>query len=175
VRRVVSAGLSARNATGLKVRQPLARVVVSGPASVLAAVRCFAPDVCEEVNVEDVEFADTSPAGTAVASDGDVVVALDIELTPDLRRKGAARAIAHHVQVLRKRAALEVADRIQLSLAAPPEMLALVQEHGHYICEETLAVSLTLGPPAAGATTEKVRVDGAEVTLGVEATDRITH
>jgi isoleucyl-tRNA synthetase len=175
VRRVVSAGLSARNATGLKVRQPLARVAVSGPASVLAAVRCFAPDVCEEVNVEDVEFADTSPAGTAVASDGDVVVALDIELTPDLRRKGAARAIAHHVQVLRKRAALEVADRIQLSLAAPPEMLALVQEHGHYICEETLAVSLTLGPPAAGATTEKVRVDGAEVTLGVEATDRITH
>jgi isoleucyl-tRNA synthetase len=169
---VLSVGLAARNTARVKVRQPLARAVVAAPPDGAAAVRRFASDLCEELNVEQVETVpalDATPrTGVAVATEGDITVALDTEITPELRRKGTARAVVHQVQQLRKHAGLEVADRIRLSVAGDAAVLGAVDEHRDYVCAETLAVTLTFDDPAAGATARDVRVDGVDVRLGLE-------
>jgi isoleucyl-tRNA synthetase len=194
VRQVLSVGLAARNAAGVKVRQPLARAVIAAPPDSAAAVMRFASDFCEELNVLEVrgaaegELSQKNPEqeptgnsgtrnaadepsqkpGMAVATEGDISVALDIEITPELRRKGTARAVVHQVQQLRKHAGLEVADRIRLSVAGDAAVLGAVDEHREYVCAETLAVALTFGDPAAGATAQDARVDGVDVRLGLE-------
>ena len=171
-RQVLSVGLAARNEAGLKVRQPLARAVVIGDGETAAAVARFAEDLRDEMNVEVVEtatdLAATSGSGFAVATEGAVTVALDTEITPELRRKGFARAVAHQVQLLRKHAGLDVADRIRLFVSADADVADAVAAHRDYVCAETLALGLTLGAPPPDAVVQDARVDGRHVALGIE-------
>jgi len=74
--------------------------------------------------------------GLAAASESGIVVALDIQLTPELEREGAARDLVRVIQDLRKTADYDVSDRIQLSISGADEIL---KEWKDYICAETLS------------------------------------
>jgi isoleucyl-tRNA synthetase len=65
---------------------------------------------------EDVELRVTGHGGFAVSRDGAEVVALDLALDDDLRRRGTLRDVVRQVQELRKNSGLDVADRIVLWL-----------------------------------------------------------
>lgn len=181
VRHVLSLGLAARNTAGLKIRQPLSCAIVAASAGVTAHLEKFTGDLCEEMNVERVETVaalDVRSPRFAVATEGDLAVAIDTELTPALRRKGIARHVVHHVQTLRRRAGLDVADRISLWICGGSDLLAVIDEERDYVCAETLTVGLTLdapggestGPELSDATglVESVRVNGQSVSLRVE-------
>jgi len=89
-------------------------------------------------------------------------VALQLELDEELRREGLAREIVHAVQNARKAAALDISDRISLSLGGDDELLAAAQAHEPYIVAEVLATSVAYdaeGPP--------VRIDGRDLHIAV--------
>ncbi|HSH82131.1 MAG TPA: class I tRNA ligase family protein, partial [Herpetosiphonaceae bacterium] len=101
-----------------------------------------------ELLPEDVLIETSAPEGYAVAEDGDVLVALDTTVTPELKLEGAARDLVRAIQDARKEAGLAISDRISLYLQAgdgAAEMLArLVDEHGASVAGETLATELVL-------------------------------
>jgi isoleucyl-tRNA synthetase len=73
-------------------------------------------------------------------------VALDTELTPELRLEGAARDVIRSVQQLRKDAGLDVTDRIVLRYPqADSDAAAAFAAHGPWIAGETLAESVEPG------------------------------
>jgi isoleucyl-tRNA synthetase len=122
VRSYINEGLSIRAREGLKVRQPLASVRVPGQGITFD----FAPILTEELNVKAVEYGEE--------------VALDTELTPELKREGMAREVIRHVQSARKVVGLQVDDRIGLTLATDNEELKKAIEEFRTIIEtETLA------------------------------------
>ncbi len=186
--RVSSLGRAARSKAGLKVRQPLAEVVVKTrtPAEqqYLAEVR---PQVLEELNIKELRVADAesglyADARTAAGDDGDAVVsvhgysaaleagymvAVDAQLTPELADEGMARELAHRIQNLRKGAGFEIADRIVTYYEGPDDVARVMNVHGNYIKEETLSDALLTSLPEDVAKSETARVDGREVTLGV--------
>ena len=91
-----------------------------------------------------------------MATEADKTVALDLDVTPELRREGLAREVIRLVQEARKADGLAVSDRIALHWAAPdPELAAALTEHGQLIAGEVLATEFgplgTAGaePPAA--------------------------
>ena len=84
--------------------------------------------------------------GLAVASEGDLVVALDTNLTPELISEGLARELVNRIQNLRKDTGLEVSDRITLTLQADSDLLTAVETHRDFITTETLCTTLTLQP-----------------------------
>ena len=84
---------------------------------------------------------------------------LDLALTPELEAEGYARDVIRDVQDARKSAGLEVADRIDLTLAVPADRVAAVESHTDLIKAETLA--LTLQVTAAEGTDRKVEVTKA--------------
>jgi isoleucyl-tRNA synthetase len=200
VRHVVRTGLAVRGAAGLKVRQPLARVLVLAPEAMLPWLREFEANVLDELNVEAMQVAPADPAvaealrergetpwasdGQApvslgrdggpfrAATDGDLVVALDTRLTDALERKGLARQLAHQVQLLRKTAGLAVDDRIHLALATDARVLAAVEEHRDYLCEETLALDLVLGEAPAGFAVQRVKLGAGTTVLGLRRVER---
>jgi isoleucyl-tRNA synthetase len=76
-------------------------------------------------------------------------VALEITITPELRREGYAREVVRLVQEARKTDGLDVSDRISLRwAAADPELTAALTEHGPLISGEVLATDY--GPAEAG-------------------------
>jgi isoleucyl-tRNA synthetase len=82
----------------------------------------------------------------------DLVVTLDLDVTPQLEREGLARDVVRTVQEARKNAGLDVSDHIRLVLdfASAPEMRAAVEEHRAMVAGETLADEITFGPVTEG-------------------------
>ena len=93
---------------------------------------------------EDVLVQRQENEGLTVANDGDLSVALDPALTPELVAEGIAREFVSHVQSLRKEADLDVADRIRISVETDSEAAAALQAHAEFVKGETLALDLAI-------------------------------
>ena len=123
-----------------------------------------------ELLAEEVLVESSAPAGYAVAEGDGMIVALNTEVTPELRLEGAARDLVRSVQDARKSAGLAISDRIALYLASEKEGELLertLAAWGDYLRGETLAVSLEVGPAPAGAHGETVEFGDGEATVGV--------
>jgi isoleucyl-tRNA synthetase len=80
-------------------------------------------------------------SGWAVASGAGETVALEITVTPELRREGLAREVVRLIQDARKSDDLNVSDRISLRWStADSELAAALTEHAPMISAEILAV-----------------------------------
>ena len=186
--RVSSMGRGARSKAGIKVRQPLPRVVVKtrsdSEGDILQRVQS---QVLDELNVKAVDRdgeADIYQAAAAalgeasegvvqvdgfwVALDGGYMVAVDGAVTPELAEEGLARELVHRIQNLRRAADFQVTDRIVTYYQAPEEIGRVMSgNYSDYIRQETLSEELVGGAPQDGAETETSKVDGMEVTLSL--------
>ncbi|MNX10905.1 Isoleucine--tRNA ligase 2 [compost metagenome] len=150
VREYVNAGLSIRAKERMKVRQPLASVTV--------------PQRGEFVDFEDILTEELNVKTIIVKPGSDV--ALDLVITPDLKREGLMREVIRHVQNARKNAGLNVDDHISLSLSTESdELLKAIHEHGVVIAAETLADTVTTASYSYEAV---VKVEGAEMTVSLQ-------
>jgi isoleucyl-tRNA synthetase len=117
---------------------------------------------------EDVQLVLQPLEGYRVERSGTHAVALNLELTPELRREGLAREIVHAIQSARKSAGLNVEDRIALTLGGDAELLDAVRAHEEYVTGETLAVSVSYDGAVPGAG-EVVEIEGRALSIRVEA------
>jgi isoleucyl-tRNA synthetase len=100
---------------------------------------------------EEVIITETPREGWSVASDAGATVALDLEITPELRRAGLARDAIRLIQEARKNSGLNVADRIALRWeSADPDTGAALAQHSALIAEEVLAVDFARGAADSG-------------------------
>jgi isoleucyl-tRNA synthetase len=106
-----------------------------------------------EILTSDVEIISEDMPGWNVASEGRVTVALDIQISEDLKREGTARELIKRIQNQRKSAGFEITDRIIVVLESNPETDEAVRQFNNYIADQVLAVSLTVGEVAADAVT----------------------
>jgi isoleucyl-tRNA synthetase len=95
----------------------------------------------ERLSGDDV-LRERTPAneGWVVAAEGEVGVELDPALDDELRRKGRVYELIHAVNSMRREQGLELTDRIRLTV--PLGDADLVERHGDWIKQETLAVSV---------------------------------
>ena len=96
----------------------------------------------EELGLEDVEISTQDIAGWLVASQGNLTVALDVNISDELRNEGIARELINRIQNLRKDSGLEVTDKIKLFLQKDRKIEEAVQYNQAYIKNETLTQEL---------------------------------
>ena len=117
------------------------------------------------VDLADVEVLTEDIPGWLVSSANGVTVALDITLDDGLRAEGLARELVNRVQNVRKDGGLEVTDRIELVVAAEPEIESILKENLTYIAQETLADEVLWKELQGG---EQIQLsEGAFVALAV--------
>ncbi len=187
--KLASMGRAARSKAGLKVRQPLAKVLVKvrAPAEreYIDQVR---PQVLEELNIKDIQvIEDDSPiakqvleqageetetilsvANYSVSLDGGYMVAVDGDISPELAEEGLAREVVHRIQGMRRSANFDVTDRIVTYYQGPSEFADVMQgAFADYIRDETLSTQLVDGSPDKEAATESTKIEGMEITLAV--------
>ena len=113
------------------------------------------------ISSEDVE-------GWQVASEGSLTVALDVEVTPQLRREGLSRELVNRIQNLRKSSGFEVTDRICTVVYSNDEgLLQALDAFADYIKAQTLSLSIGL------EAFENAPADAAEVEW-TEGTIKLT-
>jgi isoleucyl-tRNA synthetase len=148
-RQAVEAGLAARDAVRIKVRQPLASIALPGeplPEDVAAIVR-------EELNVKSITF-------------GAPEVGLDSEITEELRLEGLAREVVRAIQDRRKKMGLNVEDRIHTCVEADGLLVKAIDKHADYIKNETLSVTIEHGK-GDGCEGEQLMLEGEQIWIGL--------
>ncbi|MEI7422015.1 MAG: isoleucine--tRNA ligase [Prolixibacteraceae bacterium] len=114
---------------------------------------------------EDAEIMTEDIPGWQVASEGNLTVALDINVTPELRLEGIARELINRIQNLRKESGFEVTDKIELTVGQHPELAAALEKYGEYICNQTLAIKLSLADISEMKTDQLVEIEPGLETL----------
>ena len=106
-----------------------------------------------EVLADDVDIISEDIPGWLVSNEGNLTVALEVELTDELRREGMARELINRIQNLRKETGLEITDRINVTVAPNEETDAAIEAFADYIKGQVLADSIEIGDNA-GVETE---------------------
>ena len=96
------------------------------------------------LTLEDVEIQTEDIPGWTVATEGHMTIALDINVTEELKQEGIAREFINKIQNLRKESDFEVTDRIQIVIEKNDAFNDAIENHREYICVQTLADSITL-------------------------------
>jgi len=102
---------------------------------------------------------------TAALPGGGVVV-LDTAVTPELAAEGLARDVVRVVQQARREAGLDVTDRVDVVVEAPPEVVEAVSAHRQFVAGEVLAESVTFGEAGPAGFTGEAG-DGVPVRVAV--------
>ena len=155
VRRLASAGLAARSAAGIKVRQPLAGLKVrslklQGKQELIEILK-------DEVNVKEVVF-DAKLADEVI---------LDTTITHALREEGWRRELVRAVQELRQDAKLSPKDAIALAVEVPGELRFILARDKAIVSREVRATALTFGAPKRFSAEAVTSVDGMPVRLWI--------
>ncbi|MDE5904068.1 isoleucine--tRNA ligase, partial [Duncaniella sp.] len=104
-----------------------------------------------EVELSDVEIISEDIPGWLVANEGSLTIALDVTVTPELRREGIARDIVNRIQNIRKARNYDITDRIRLVFAPGAETDDAIRDFADYISRQVLATSLEIAPLADSA------------------------
>ncbi len=91
---------------------------------------------------EDVEIITEDMPGWLVLSEGTLTIALDIEVTEELRQEGIARELVNRIQNLRKSSGFEITDRINVEVESNDNINAAIENFSEYIASQVLAQSL---------------------------------
>jgi isoleucyl-tRNA synthetase len=162
VRELITEGLAQRATAGIKVRQPLRMAEVRHHAA--ESLEQFSDILAEELNVKMVLLNQTK---TVKGDDPDKwVIEMNTELDDELRSEGLMREIIRQVQEARKKAGLEVDDRIILSLQTDDKDLAeAINKHQQAIVSETLTTKFVSEGENRGGFSAEVKIEGKILTV----------
>jgi isoleucyl-tRNA synthetase len=110
-----------------------------------------------EITAEDIE-------GLLVANEGKLTVALDVNVTPQLKEEGIAREFINRIQNIRKDSGFDVTDKIRVFINRQDTINSAVENFGEYIGQQTLAVEVALTEGLTEADSVKVELDEEVVT-----------
>lgn len=176
-RELINNGLSLRmkkdeHQESIKVRQPLQCAAYAG----VKLTDYYEQIMAEELNVKEIRWIESLDEHLA---DYDVTegvikpeswVEISKHLTPELKREGLMREVIRHVQSARKKAGLQVDDRIELNIASSDtEIAQAVDTFADTIKVETLAIKL--GSAADDMEKYDVKVDGKPVEIYLKKAD----
>ena len=176
-RELINNGLSLRmkqdeRQTSIKVRQPLQYAAYAGAK----LAEYYEQIMAEELNVKEIRWIENLDEHLA---DYDVTegvikpenwIEISKQLTPELKREGLMREIVRHVQSARKKAGLQVDDRIELGItSSDAEITQAVDMFADTIKSETLAIKL--GSAADDMEKYDVKVDGKPVEIYLKKAD----
>ncbi len=159
--KISSLGRADRSEEGIKVRQPLPNVALTVPSSSeKEALERLGDQIREELNVKHFTVEIDARLGLSAK--------MDIKLTPELKAEGMAREIVRRLQAMRRSAGFDIADHIVTYYQGDDYIKGVMADFADYIKQETLSQKLIDGVPEEGVFTERQKISGYEVLLGVK-------
>ncbi len=113
------------------------------------------------VDKEDVEIISEDIPGWLVSNEGNLTVALEVELNDELRKEGMARELINRIQNLRKESGFEITDRISVVIGSNEQTDDAIEAYGDYIKTQVLAIDITI------AENDGTRVDFDDFSINI--------
>ena len=116
-------------------------------------------DEAIDISLSEVEIGTEDIPGWLVATDGARTIALDINISEELREEGIAREFVNRIQNLRKESGLDVTDKIVLNIQKHSLINSAIVNYNNYICSQTLSVEINLLDKLEQNETKCVEID----------------
>ena len=116
------------------------------------------------VELADVDIISEDIPGWLVANEGNLTVALEVELTEELKNEGMARELINRIQNIRKESGLEITDRIKVLITPSDVIKPALNEFGDYIKTQVLADAVDMQDNEG----QEVDFDGLKLNIKVE-------
>lgn len=116
------------------------------------------------VELADVDIISEDISGWLVANEGNLTVALEVELTEELKNEGMARELINRIQNIRKESGLEITDRIKVLITPSDVIKPALNEFGDYIKTQVLADAVDMQDNEG----QEVDFDGLKLNIKVE-------
>ena len=113
----------------------------------------------------DVEIISEDMLGWSVANEGALTVALDINITDELRNEGVAREVVKRIQAHRKESGFDITNRIHVVMEHNPIVEKAVNDYKDFICSQVLAESFQFVDKVESTTT--FDFDGEQVKVSI--------
>lgn len=120
-----------------------------------------------ELTLEDVEILSEDIPGWLVANEGRLTVALDVNLTQELKEEGIARELINRIQNLRKDSNFNVTDKIDLQIGKHEQINDAVLHFKDYISSQVLAENITL-TESAGEDVQAIEIDDIRTFIKIQ-------
>ena len=117
------------------------------------------------ISSEDIEIKTADIPGWQIMSDADYTVALDLEVTAELKKEGVARELVNKIQNLRKEKDFEVTDKITVLIEQNDYTTEAIGAFNQYICGEILASSLSESNEISGSDTIDIDNNNIRINL----------
>ncbi|MFH1657020.1 MAG: isoleucine--tRNA ligase [bacterium] len=160
-RRIVELGLAQRKQQGIKVRQPLQKLIIRNEGNILEQLgEEYLDLVKDEVNIKEVEFEKKA---------GNLEVELDTKMTPELELEGLARDIVRTVNSLRKEAGLSINDSAALYYSAGDKLDQVFAELGKDILKEVLCSEYKAAEMDQFELKKEIMIKGQPFFIGIKS------
>ena len=156
-RKVVEIALAKRDEAQIKVRQPLASIIVRSPKTV-AIKNAYIELIKDEVNVKTVEFKGTGD---------EIDVQLNTELTEELKQEGMKREIVRFINNQRKNAGLTIDDRIVIFWEGSDQIKKVIMMFREELLKDTLSEEIKEGIGDDVNFQKTADINGEEVIFGI--------
>ena len=118
------------------------------------------------VTADDVEILAEDIPGWAVGVAGDLTVALDVTVTPELKAEGVARELINRIQNIRKTSDFDITDKVEVQIESNPAIDLALQQFRDYIAAQVLAGSIRTVAQPAGNPVE-IELDDLKLHISV--------
>ncbi len=120
------------------------------------------------IDAANVDIISEDIPGWLVANEGALTIALDVTVTPELRREGLAREIVNRIQNIRKSRGYDITDRISLTFEPSGDNDEAIREHADYISRQVLASSLDIAPvDTTDSLVEQLSIDDVNLNVRI--------
>jgi isoleucyl-tRNA synthetase len=166
-REIIEAALSVRQSAGIKVRQPLKRLLIrTEDEETREAIGSLDDIIKDQVNTRAVELCDADEEGMPSGEFSNGKIFIDTEITSDIRAETVARELIRRIQEMRKRMDLKIEEYIECTMEMPDSFAVHFEEKRESIARETRAKKIALGKPEGFV--QDWKIDGERVVIGIK-------
>jgi len=122
-----------------------------------------------QLTLEDVKIISEDIPGWQVANEGAITVALDINITGELRQEGIARELINRIQNIRKESGFDVPDKIHVLIERHELIIDAIGTHDKYIGSQTLADEVSLVDKIENNISKRIDIDD-DVYINIRVT-----
>ncbi|MFH1232447.1 MAG: isoleucine--tRNA ligase [Patescibacteria group bacterium] len=154
VRKIVELGLVKRDEAGIKIRQTLEKFSIFNFQ--FSINEDYLKLIKDELNVKNI---------VCKKGDGDMLVELDTNITPELKLEGLKREIVRQVNMMRKQAGFTIEDKIILSWQSESDLIKqVIEKMGDEIKKDTLSEKIINNDVEEK---KEINLNGEKIMLGM--------
>jgi isoleucyl-tRNA synthetase len=171
VREIVKIGLRLRDKAGIKVRQPLASLKIQNSKSKIQEE--LLELIKEELNIKEIEFVDqiTKEKGWIEETEGEIKMALYIEISPELKKEGILREIIRLIQDARKKTGCKPEDKIEIFFVGDNYLKNILVKNQKEILGQTKTKKINWEdkrPELEFLTEKEAKIEDKEIWFGIK-------